>query len=237
MATYAITDLHGMYNLWKGIQEYLNPDDILYCLGDAIDRGPRGFEIFMEMLNDPRVIYIKGNHEKMMYDAFFSEGVEATKCYEHWMKNGGQDTLNNIEKLGLNLKETLKYISKIRKMSTSEIYVNSNNDFFYLTHAGTTPNQKYFAMSFWDREYYDIWNRKHFLDEWPKDYQNAYVIHGHTPVQVLTKMIMLNSDSYSLPLKYCDGHKINLDSGAFSTNIVALYNLDKNDIEIIFKGE
>ena len=37
MATYAFTDLHGQYELWRQIKEFCQPDDKLYFLGDASD--------------------------------------------------------------------------------------------------------------------------------------------------------------------------------------------------------
>ena len=55
MAVWVTTDLHGNYDLWAQIKEFLQEDDTLIFLGDAMDRGSRGFEIFMELLNDERV--------------------------------------------------------------------------------------------------------------------------------------------------------------------------------------
>ena len=42
MATYACSDLHGNWELWAEIKKFLKPDDTLYYLGDATDRGPDG---------------------------------------------------------------------------------------------------------------------------------------------------------------------------------------------------
>ena len=64
---FAISDLHGMYDLWKQVQETLQSDDILYMLGDAADRGPDGWKIIKEALGDPRVRYAHGH--KICIDA------------------------------------------------------------------------------------------------------------------------------------------------------------------------
>ena len=64
--TYCFTDLHGMYNLWAQIRDYCKPDDTLIFLGDACDRGNDGLKIIYELLKDPRVIYLKGNHEDIL---------------------------------------------------------------------------------------------------------------------------------------------------------------------------
>jgi hypothetical protein len=84
-----------------------------------------------------------------------------------------------------------------------------------------------------------MWSRKHFSDPWPQDKINEhkYVIHGHTPVQFLYRYFSDVGPSDGLPIKYCNGHKIDLDSGAFSSNIATLYNLDFNYIEMIFRGD
>lgn len=238
MAAYVATDLHGMYNLWQGIKDYLKPNDTLYYLGDAIDRGPRGWDIFTELLDDPRVVYIKGNHEEMMYNTFNTTGVIGTKIFNNWCKNGGNATLENIKERKLSVTEKFDYIDKIKDLSTYAIYANDNGQFFILTHAGCTPNEKYFNMTNEDFEYYNIWNRKHFSESWPKkDYDNVYVIHGHTPVQLMHQIDKKFEKSIAFPIVYCDGHKINLDSAAFYSNCATLYNLDENKIEMIFKGE
>ena len=64
--TYAITDLHGRLDLWKEVKKILQPNDKVYFLGDAMDRGPDGYALFLELLSDERVVYLKGNHEDMM---------------------------------------------------------------------------------------------------------------------------------------------------------------------------
>ena len=66
MATYAFSDLHGDYQLWTAIKNYCKDDDILFFLGDVNDRGNDGIKILQEMIDDPRIIYILGNHEDML---------------------------------------------------------------------------------------------------------------------------------------------------------------------------
>ena len=232
MAVYAVSDLHGQYSLWKAIKEYLKEDDILYYLGDAIDRGPQGWDIFTELLDDPRVIYIKGNHEDLMYYSYCSTGPIGSKYFKLWKKNGAQETLDNIAEKNLTVEQKLNYLEKIYDLPTCLTYKNSKGQIFFLSHAGITPNKNYIDMDEFDRMYYEMENRKHFLDEWPKNMEDIFIIHGHTPVQLLRKVF---PDNDSFPLVYCDGHKINLDSAAFESGIVALYNLDTNSTEMFFK--
>lgn len=235
MATYAATDLHGMYNLWEQIKEYMKPEDTLYYLGDAIDRGPRGWDVFTELLDDPRVIFIKGNHEDMMYNSYALLGELGTEYFKAWDKNGGKETRKNLQEKNLSYLEKMEYIYKIKDMPTFRVYKNEREEIFLLTHAGFTPTKEYWNLNLFEQEYSNLWNRKHITERWPQDAvnENKFVIHGHTPIPYMFQLIPGIQD----PVFYCGGHKVNLDTGAFSSNIAILYNLDKNDIEIYFKGE
>ncbi|WP_081846758.1 metallophosphoesterase [Butyrivibrio sp. AE3004] len=52
MATYAISDLHGQYDLFQKLLDviHFSDDDFMYVLGDAIDRGPDGIKILHTMI-------------------------------------------------------------------------------------------------------------------------------------------------------------------------------------------
>ena len=238
MATYVATDLHGMYGLWRQIKEYMKPDDTLYYLGDAIDRGPRGWDIFTELIDDPRVIFIRGNHEDMMYNAYIHTGPLGRECLKHWEKNGGNITFENMKKIPFEVR--MKYIKQIPKLSTMEVFKNEQGQTFLLTHAGCTPNPEYWKLNDEDWSYSNMWNRKHFIDPWPQDKNNEhkFVIHGHTPVQFMHQLApCFTKNDNGMPVTYCNKHKINLDSGAFVTNIATLYNLDFNCVETFFRGD
>ena len=68
MAIYACSDLHGNWELWLEIKKFLKPEDKMFFLGDAADRGDSGWTILKEMLNDKRITYIAGNHDIMLAD-------------------------------------------------------------------------------------------------------------------------------------------------------------------------
>ena len=93
-----------------------------------------------------------------------------------------------------------------------------------VSHAGFTPGK---AVTVNDL----IWDRNHMHHEWPQDeqYKDTYIVHGHSPVQILFK-----SDS---PIFYCDEHKIDLDMATFVTNKIALLDLDTLEIEKIFEDK
>ncbi len=45
MKHYAISDLHGCYNIYEQVCAILEPDDIVYFLGDACDRGYNNVQV------------------------------------------------------------------------------------------------------------------------------------------------------------------------------------------------
>ena len=86
------TDIHGMYDLYRAIMDYCNeqdPEATIIFGGDACDRGPDGYRIMKELLDNPYVIYLKGNHEDMFVKAareikemFNFEGADEEKIHK-----------------------------------------------------------------------------------------------------------------------------------------------------------
>ena len=50
--TYAISDLHGRYDLYLEMMERIrfSPEDTVYILGDVADRNKGGIQIFKDIL-------------------------------------------------------------------------------------------------------------------------------------------------------------------------------------------
>lgn len=72
---YVCSDIHGMKGSYEEALNELNPDDILYILGDATDRGDEGIEILLDIMSraenigkKPRVEYIIGNHDLLLIE-------------------------------------------------------------------------------------------------------------------------------------------------------------------------
>ena len=68
MATYVISDVHGMGEKFDALLKILSSADTVYVLGDVIDRGPDGIRILQTIMHDQRFKMILGNHEHMMMD-------------------------------------------------------------------------------------------------------------------------------------------------------------------------
>ncbi len=89
-----VGDLHGRYDQLMRLLELANYDpasDVLYSVGDLIDRGPKSVECVEFFENNERCYAIKGNHElMMMYGDWFTT----------WLGNGGRACLESLEANG-----------------------------------------------------------------------------------------------------------------------------------------
>lgn len=252
MRHYVTTDLHGNGVLWGKVKEKLNKDDVLYFLGDAADRGPDGLLIMLDMLNDPRVTYIKGNHEQFAIDFLkVAKDVDnlndiSRNTMSLWDSNGGTKTINDI--WGDLTKEETKQLYVCLKNLRERIDLTVGDTTFLLSHAGYTP--RHLARDLADDRQVLLWNREHFSDAWDveQDGENVIVLHGHTPTGYLEildwvgeGMVSFNRHAFITdamtkkfePLVYADGHKIDLDLCSAFSNRAALYCLETKTWEII----
>ena len=55
--TYAVSDLHGYFNLYEQIKNFIQPEDEVIFLGDATDRGPQSLELAKAIYADPQFTY------------------------------------------------------------------------------------------------------------------------------------------------------------------------------------
>ena len=124
MNVYACADLHGRLDLFHQIQSFLNKDDILYILGDVIDRGPDGWKLFKEVMKDSRCKLLKGNHEDMCFKAMtdvrygnYQDNIPV------WFNNGGDITFDQIlaDENGFNIYPLMG------SLITQTEYINKDN--------------------------------------------------------------------------------------------------------------
>ena len=219
---YACSDIHGMYELWEKIKTKIHDDDWLYFLGDAADRGPDGYRIIKELLEMPNVTYLMGNHEN-----FFIKGawkwLKEESEYTTWtILNGGQVTFTDW--LADSKEEQARVLSALEDLPEMVTIFNNNHQKIYLSHAGFTPKVT--------RKVDYLWDRYHHVHKWPKD-EESYIVHGHTPTPFLIQDFKVLDKPYELihhAVKYADGHKFDIDLGAFVTNKTVLLDLDTFEI-------
>lgn len=208
---YYFTDIHGDLELFNIIRDWCyqqGPDCTIIYGGDAADRGENGYRIINELLNDPHVIYLYGNHEDLfikaadeligyyscndeMYHKFHSAQTEddvfniINDAYNYDLQlhvnNGGYTTLRDWLLNGAN--EDI--IEDLRQLPKTLVY--KNMDF---CHAG----DKYSTFhNVYTDEYYGrlanisdihdiIWDRKNLALGWET---NRIAIFGHTPTPYL----------------------------------------------------
>lgn len=246
--TYAITDLHGQYELWEQIKNYCDETDTIYCLGDCCDRGPGGMDIIREMIADKRVVYLCGNHEEMFTICMTDYLDDKFHNLNWWYQNGGQATYDAARVLGYD--SILWYARKFMTMPREAIYINKKGQIIHLSHAGTALDYTNLDKHYYEMRHMDplIWDRKHYLRKWPEEekYKNHYIVHGHTPVPYMIKDFLeinrfLERKEFDIDpskqfevLNYSDGHKFNLDLASFISGTAALFDLDELKVEKYF---
>ena len=68
---FVVGDLHGQYSVLRSLLEqadFQSDIDRLFLVGDLIDRGPEN-EKCLQLLLEPYVKAVQGNHELMFYQA------------------------------------------------------------------------------------------------------------------------------------------------------------------------
>ena len=188
---YVISDIHGCYEEYiKLLDEiHFSDDDILYVLGDVVDRGPEPVKVLLDMMARPNVIPILGNHEYMALETLKQLAVEITEenaeqhlnyCmmrgYMNWMENGGGTTAAGFRKLDADMKEAvLDYLEEFAAYEVAE----AGGEIYVLVHAGIEgfrPGKPLDTYDFSDFIFYGPdYSQRYFLE-------GVTMVVGHTPV-------------------------------------------------------
>ena len=224
MSVYALSDIHGNGILWNKIKNYLNSNDKVFFLGDAIDRGPDGYKIMKEILSDSRFIYLKGNHEDMMMQALREvESYREDYNFDLWtIYNGGYSTYE--EWLKENYKFSGDWINILRRLPLETTYTNKSNKTILLSHAGYTPGHKM------PDEHNFIWNRSHFYMDTEDISKDIIVVHGHTPIDYLKIHLPKDDWEDKNGILFYKNIKIDIDCDTYYSKYICLLNLDTLEI-------
>ena len=212
MNVYALSDLHGFLPLYNKIKAFLKPDDVVFYLGDACDRGPNSWDTLVAISTDPQFIYLKGNHEDILVDLIEKKKADIVDTFAEQMAiyNGTYATFLEWEEKG-----TYGWANFLRSLPFYEFYKNREGKSIYLSHAGFTPNKGNIIG-----QTNLLWDRNHIEQSWPDEFDDIYVVHGHTPVK-------------EEEMFYCNGHKINIDLGTYKHPFkTCLLNLDTFEYHI-----
>lgn len=216
---YVMSDIHGQYQTFLKMLSKINfkEEDILYILGDIIDRGPDSFEIYDYIKDKPNIIMIMGNHEKMMSNYFNEKLKKETRnhYYYMWLSNGGYLTEKVFLTKSKEEQEEIKeYLASLPYYKIVEV----NNQKYLLCHAIPIirPNKPILDEIELNIESEDIiWGRE-FIN---RKMNNGYkVIHGHTPVQYAFGVDKI--------VAYNDGEYLNIDCGCAISKKLSCLRLD-----------
>lgn len=174
----------------EAMLEKLEPytDRQFIFVGDYIDRGPDSKKVvdrLLEFQNEVDCVFLRGNHEQMLLDAFRHNEVSL------WMMNGGQSTLRSYD---IQRNSDKKLPEKHQEFYDNTKLYYETEDYFFV-HAGISP-AKTIAQSLENED-----EIKEFL--WERSHLNAYetpwektVVFGHTPrPKPLKKANMIGIDT------------------------------------------
>ena len=203
---YVMSDIHGQYDMFLKMLSKINfsDKDVLYILGDIIDRGPKPFEIYEYIKDKSNIVMIMGNHEKMMSNSYDVNLDKIARDYYHrvWLSNGGVVT----EKAFLEKSEEKQ--NEIKNFLISLPYykiIEVNEQKYILCHARPIickdkPVEEELQMNIADETI--LWGREISNRRLNNGYK---IIHGHTPVQYA-----FGTDRM---IAYNHGEIINIDCG------------------------
>lgn len=177
---YVMSDIHGQdktfHEMLKKIE--FSQNDMLYILGDVIDRGEGGINILQYIMSQSNIRLLIGNHEHMMCE-YYRTGLMHDAAL--WMQNGGGVTYNAMEQL--NQKCRIAILDYLKECPVVVPQLKVGNRMFYLTHAGIINRKT--ELLFKHAFIFDIdeavWDRKFAINpKKNKSFEGYRVIFGHT---------------------------------------------------------
>ena len=135
---YVMSDLHGCYDKYIAMLNKLQlcQHDVLYILGDVVDRGKDGIRILQDLMTRSNVIPLRGNHDQdaMVYLKTFglpNDGYGADELllpFQQWLMDGGVYTYESF--LELSEVDRKRIISFMAKFGICEELVVNGKRFF-----------------------------------------------------------------------------------------------------------
>lgn len=173
--TFAIGDLHGRYDLFQKVEQFLKlfyPEGgKLVILGDMIDRGPQSRQLIERLIRGPENdkwewVTLMGNHEAMMLSGL-GDMLDGGRqgVYKWWLSHGGETTIASYGGRAKIPDEHIQWLLALPQYHTDDhrLYV----------HAGVNPdkplNEQVEDTLLW------IFHK----DDMTKGCEHYHVVHGH----------------------------------------------------------
>lgn len=214
MAIFVMSDIHGKYDMFLELLEKidLKDDDLLYILGDVLDRGSHPIKALRKIMEMPNVICLVGNHEIMALECleFLMQKITDVSIKKlnvkmldnlvTWQYNGSRTTIAEFKEL--DSEEQQEVIDFIKEFSLYE-EVTVGDRKYILVHAGLGdfyPGKRLEEYSIHEL----VWTRTDYERPY---YEDTYVITGHTPTQTI-------EGNPNPGYIYMHNHHIAIDCGA-----------------------
>lgn len=219
---YVMSDIHGCYDLYMKMLKEINfsDNDLMFILGDVIDRGPEPIKILGHLIENTNIILLMGNHERMMIEYFDSNSRN-----DNWLYNGGFVTHEKLSEL--NKEKANEIYSYVRSLKLT-YRIRVNNQLYRLVHAGLEYLDKCYCIK--QSEDYMLWSREEFYDN--MDTGDDVVLFGHTPT-----MRMYSNEGGNSTNIWHGKNKIGLDCGAVFLDKLGCLRLDDMKEFYVTKGE
>ncbi len=217
---YVMSDIHGCHEKYQKMLKKicLGEEDLLYILGDVVDRGTAGMKVVLDIAERENVILLRGNHDHqaaaLLSHLYMLEDEKCSKelleVYKGWVLDGGDKTLSEF--LQLSAEEREKVLLTLGKAEIfKEITVNEKN--YLLAH--TVP-EKECLKEYPHWELYDYMMGEPDYEE--IYFEDKYIVTGHTPTGFI--------DSNSKGKIWMGNNHIAIDCGAVFGNNLGCLCLD-----------
>jgi serine/threonine protein phosphatase 1 len=234
-----IGDIHGEIDLLDRLLESISrfqPEQIVF-VGDYIDRGPHSRKVIDRILGlDTKVACIMGNHEVMMLNAMEDMGY-GNSPLELWYYNGGEATLQSFgftSFFSLQSDMDPRYLNFFQNLKMSHVIEMTGGLKILATHAGISPFipisdqlkmrnyidlYRYLLSKQIDPGDSFLWVRDSFFESSPELWDGYVVVHGHTPILKLKRLVSSNGQKNFLFVENdicirkekCTGRIVSLD--------------------------
>lgn len=209
---YVISDIHGEYEKFLNMLDVIRfqDEDLLFVLGDLVDRGPEPMKLLLDLSMRSNIICLLGNHDYIALKMFKALDVEITEDnydkqltpeimqgYMDWMANAGEVTAAQYRRLSAEEKECV--LDFLEELSLYELVAVGGKKYI-LVHGG--------FMNFRRNRPLDTYAAEELIfcrTDYTKPYfSDVVTITGHTPTLKVT----------GKPEIYKANNHIDIDCGA-----------------------
>ncbi len=183
---YVCSDIHGEYGAYLDfVNSIFTDDDILYVIGDVLDRGSNAIELMQDIMTRHNVVMLKGNHELILADTLeelcsVNSDSEARTIIDESLaidRIGQEETLLDFAKLSKSeQREIVDFINGLPLYE--ELEINGQNYLF--VHAGL-PDFSDIPVEWYEEN--DLLFGPHDYDI--THYEDTTIIVGHVPTRFI----------------------------------------------------